>query len=246
MRDVFVMLRGLAASALMLAAAACAQTSTEAAPPTSEAAAPTATSDIGIDMPANFNDWLRGHYTERVLLFHTYPPMNGGVAFVGDSITEGGDWNGAYPDLTVRNYGIGGDTTTGLERRLKQVVAARPDKLFLLIGTNDLGNDHTPPAQILINYAIVLNRIAAELPDTRVYVQAVLPRQAEYADAVREINAGLMPLAASHNFTFVDIYTPFAVEGGRLDPAVTEDNLHLTAAGYARWRSVIDPLVRGQ
>jgi hypothetical protein len=29
-----------------------------------------------------------------------------------------------------------------------------------------------------------------------------------------------------------------------LDPTITHDSLHFTADGYARWRSVIDPLVR--
>ena len=84
------------------------------APPTPQA--PTTTAEIGIAIPAGASDWLVGHYTERVLLFHnTYTePMNGGVAFVGDSITEGGDWAALFPGLATRNYGIGGDTTVDL------------------------------------------------------------------------------------------------------------------------------------
>ncbi len=210
------------------------------------AARPQSAADIGIDIPVHFSDWLRGHYTERVTLFQTYAPMNGdGVAFVGDSITEGWDWNSSYPDLVVRNYGIGGDTTVGLERRLKQVVAARPGKIFLLIGTNDLGNEAAAPETIVANYAIVLDRLAAQLPQTSVFVQSVLPREPHNSAQVRAINAGLVRLAAERRLTFVDIYTPLAVEGGRLDPSVTTDDLHLTEAGYARWRTVIDPLVRG-
>lgn len=208
---------------------------------------PTTTGDLGIIMPDNFSNWLRGHYTERVLVFNGYEPLNGqGVAFVGDSITEGGDWAAAFPGVETRNYGIGGDTTFGLERRINQIVNSRPAKIFLLIGTNDLGNHNSPPAEIVANYDKVLDRFAAELPDTRVYMQAVLPREPRNAAAVREINDGLRALAAQRGLIFIDIYTPFAVEGGRLDPTVTEDDLHLTPAGYERWRGIIDPLVRGQ
>jgi len=82
-------------------------------------------------------------------------------------------------------------------------------------------------------------------PDTKLYVQAVLPREPENSETIRQINARIGALAAERDLTFVDIYTPFAVEGGRLDPIVTEDDLHLTAAGYERWRAIIDPLVRG-
>jgi lysophospholipase L1-like esterase len=232
---------------IALALAACAPTQTEAPPAAQTAApmpAPTRTSDIGIAIPAGASEWFAGHYTERVLLFHNYPPMNGGVAFVGDSITEGHDWNAAYPDLTIRNYGIGGDTTIGLAGRLQQIVAARPAKIFLLIGTNDLGNANARPADIVTNYALVLDRLARDLPNTKVYMQTVFPREPRNAQAVREINDGLRALAAQRQLTLVDIYTPFAVDGGRLDPSVTQDDLHLTPAGYARWRTIIDPLVR--
>jgi lysophospholipase L1-like esterase len=228
--------RRFLAGAMVALASACA-VSPQAPPPRTFA-------DTGIVMPETFDAWTRGHYPERVLVFDRYQPMNGGVAFVGDSITEGGDWERAFPGLVVRNYGIGGDTTEGLERRLSQIAAARPAKIFLLIGTNDLGNYDAAPATIVANYARLLDRLAADLPETEVVMQTVLPREPENAEAIRQINAGLAALAAARTVHLVDIYTPFAVEGGRLDPAVTEDDLHLTPAGYARWYSLIGPLVR--
>jgi len=214
--------------------------------PVAPAPPPTTTAEIGIAVPAGASEWLVGHYTERVLFFHNAyaGPMNGGVAFVGDSITEGGDWAALFPGVTTRNYGIGGDTTVGLDNRLAQVVAARPAKLFLLIGTNDLNNDHRPAAQIIANTERLADRIAHELPRTRLYIQSVLPREARNAEGVREINAGLRRITTARNLTYVDIYTPFVVEGGLLDPSVTEDELHLNGAGYARWRDVIAPLVQ--
>jgi lysophospholipase L1-like esterase len=207
---------------------------------------PTTTAEIGIESPPNASEYLARHYTERVLLFHTSytEPMNGGVAFVGDSITEDADWAALFPGLASRNYGISGDTTVGLNNRFAQIVAARPAKVFLLIGTNDLNNDQRPPAEIIANYERLVERFARELPDTRLYIQAVLPRDPQNAAGVREINEGLRAIAEARNLTYVDIYTPFVVEGGVLEPAVTEDGLHLNAAGYARWRDIIAPLVQ--
>jgi lysophospholipase L1-like esterase len=181
-----------------------------------------------------------------VLLFHTAyaEPMNGGAAFVGDSITEDGDWAALFPGVASRNYGVGGDTTIGLNNRLDQIIAARPAKIFLLIGTNDLGDDDRATTQILASYERIVDRFTRELPQTRLYIQSLLPREPQNAGRVLEINEGLRQIAASRNLTYVDIYTPFAVEGGGLDPVVTDDNLHLNAVGYARWRDAIAPLVQ--
>jgi lysophospholipase L1-like esterase len=206
---------------------------------------PTTTEEIGIESPVNASEDLALHYTERVLLFHRThtEPMNGGVAFVGDSITESGDWDALFPGLCTRNYGISGDTTVGLDNRFVQVAAARPGKAFLLIGTNDLNNDLRAPAEVIANYERLVDRFARELPQTRLYIQAVLPREAHNAAGVIEVNEGLRRIAGARNIVYVDIYTPFVVEGGVLDPAVTNDQLHLNAAGYARWRDVIAPFV---
>lgn len=239
MRDIL----SVATAAMLLAAApAFAQDADPFADrrPTTEA--------VGVTMPADFApiEWLNRHYAERVTMFAHLPPMNGGVAFVGDSITDAGRWADAWPGLTVRNFGIGGDTTWGLAARADQVVAARPERIFLLIGTNDLANWSRSPEQVAEGVAGLLDLWAAELPDTIVFVQSVLPRQPEFHERITELNDRLRDLAAEKGATFVDIHPAFVVEGGRIDPAVTLDDLHLTGEGYARWRGLIDACVTGR
>lgn len=206
------------------------------------------TEAVGVAMPAEFvgTGWLETHYTDRVTMFAHLPPMDGGVAFVGDSITDAGRWADAWPGLTVRNFGIGGDTTWGLMARAEQVTAARPERIFLLIGTNDLANWGRSPEQVAEGVAALLDLWAAELPGTQVFVQSVLPRQAEFHERITELNGRLRELAAEKGAVFVDIHPAFVVEGGRIDPAVTLDDLHLTGEGYARWRALIDGCVTGQ
>ena len=205
------------------------------------------TEAVGVAMPEDFAaiEWLNRHYAERVTMFAHLPPMDGGVAFVGDSITDAGRWADAWPGLTVRNFGIGGDTVWGLMARAEQVTAARPERIFLLIGTNDLGWERTPQ-QVADGVAELPDVWAADLPETAVFVQSVLPRQAEFHDRITELNGRLRDVAADKGAMFIDIHSAFVVEGGRIDPAVTLDDLHLTGEGYARWRALIDGCVTGQ
>src|SRR5690348_15002827 len=79
---------------------------------------------------------LPEHYTKRYDLFKKEPLMKGGIAMVGNSITEGGNWKLLLKDTTVINRGISGDVTFGVLNRLKEITDHQPGKLFLLIGIN--------------------------------------------------------------------------------------------------------------
>lgn len=199
----------------------------------------------GLPAPASFADNPRviTHYEARTALFADYPPLDGGVAFVGDSLTEGGDWAALFPGVTLRNYGISGDRAEGVLARHAQIVAARPGRILLLIGTNNLSRG-VSPAAVDADVSATLDRFRAALPETQLVVQSVLPRQPQFDAAIRELNGLLRQTAARHGAAFVDLHPAFVVEGGRLDPAVTADELHLTSAGYARWAGLIARCVR--
>ena len=78
-------------------------------------------------------------YNRRVELFASYDVQPGDVVMLGDSITEGADWPALLPGVRVHNHGIGGDDTDGVLRRLALVTDRRPGKVFVMIGTNDIG-----------------------------------------------------------------------------------------------------------
>jgi hypothetical protein len=67
--------------------------------------------------------------------------QKGGVVFVGDSITEGFPIDEILQcNKPMYNRGINGDTSIGVLDKLKEeVFDLIPSKVFLLIGTNDLG-----------------------------------------------------------------------------------------------------------
>lgn len=164
------------------------------------------------------------------------------VVFLGDSITELSRWHELFPGAPVRNRGISGDTTDGVLRRLDQITAGKPAKVFLLIGTNDLLWD-TPEEEIAGNIERIVDRIATESPTTEIYVQSVLPRGIDYRENVETLNAMVRARLGS-DATWIDLYPLFLADDGSIRDDLANDELHLLGPGYVIWRDHIDHQVR--
>lgn len=162
------------------------------------------------------------------------------IAFVGDSLTEGGDWQGWFPQYETRNLGVGGDTTDELLDRLPAVVETQPDAVVLLIGTNDVAWRRTAE-HIVRNIETILVELRRALPEVRILVQSVLPRGAEFADRVMEVNRHLWQFAPTVYGQYLDLWPAMAVEDSTLNPTFSEDLLHLNRAGYDAWLAELKP-----
>ncbi len=194
------------------------------------------------------------YYRQRSSLFEALPVRSSDIVFVGNSITDGGEWAELFDRHRVLNRGISGDRSSWLLDRLDPIVAGRPKKVFLMIGTNDLAAGLSPRS-VVANVARLIDRFAAESPRTKIYVQSVLPvndriegvswghwrRKAE----IRETNLLLEKLCwRRRNVLFLDL-TPVLADGeGLLDKRYTNDGLHLTGEGYLVWRDAVAPYVK--
>lgn len=186
---------------------------------------------------------LPEHYANKVAQFQQEPMIKGRVIFLGNSITEGGNWKQLLGDTTVINRGIGGDNTFGVLKRLDEVTRRKPSKLFILIGINDLSKD-IPPAVIAANYRTIIRRVKAESPTTRIYVQSILPLNTtvrnfppryDKQDAVNETNRLIKAMAIAEKVSYINL-VPLMVDAQRqLKAEYTGDGLHLKAAGYRQW-----------
>lgn len=165
------------------------------------------------------------------------------VAFLGDSITAAGQWRHLFPSVPSQNFGVNGDVSGDLLRRLEPVVALKPGKLLLMIGTNDLGRGYEEDS-IVANVAAILDRLRVALPGCLVYLQSVLPREAFYAERVRSLNRRYLQLARERGVPFIDLFGLFDDGDGGLRRELTDDGLHLVEAGYEVWRAAIDRYVR--
>ncbi len=187
------------------------------------------------------------HYLKRSEVFKKEPVVKGKVMFLGNSITEGGNWKKLLKDSTVMNRGISGDITFGILNRLNELVRHQPSKIFLLIGINDISKN-IPDEVILENLFTILNKIHSGTPKTKIYVQSILPTNNSFKqfpknydknDHVITINTQLQKYAERMNYTYVDLYTDFLDKESKLEAKYSSDGLHLSAAGYLHWVEIL-------
>jgi lysophospholipase L1-like esterase len=168
------------------------------------------------------------------------------IVMLGDSITHEGLWEEYFPQHNLRNRGIGGDTTQNILERLPAIYTLQPQRLFLLIGINDI-NMGAKPAQTFANYAQILTGLRQHLPDLKIYVQSILPVATNWPmannAAVKAYNVQIERLAAQHGCIYIDLYKSFSDTYGNLPAELSNDGIHLTYAGYRRWCDIIAPLI---
>jgi len=185
---------------------------------------------------------IRRHHRQKVDFFNHNPIQPGDIVFLGDSITDGARWHELFPDLPVRNRGINADTTSGVFNRLGDITAGQPAAVCLLIGTNDLPWFlFRQNADIIDAHERILKRLQSETPQTKVFVQSILPRERRYAKRILALNNQLESLAGQYGCTYINLFPHFASPNGGIRPDFTNDNLHLMAAGYACWVEILKP-----
>ena len=181
--------------------------------------------------------------SSRLAKFESEPVVSGRIIFLGNSITQGGDWAKLTGDSTVINRGIGADLTFGLRTRLADVTRRKPSKLFILIGINDISKD-IPDAVIAAQYRALIDSVRAQSPATKIYVQSILPLNPtvrnfpqHYDKQARVVatNRLLRQMARETRATYIDLWPIFVDRENHLDASLTGDGLHLNAAGYERW-----------
>lgn len=171
------------------------------------------------------------------------PASNGSqrrIVFLGDSITAGGDWSTWFPEVDAINLGVPGNTTDDVLGRLDEVIAAAPDDISLLIGTNDLGTRLTVE-HLCRNIQLMLVELRRELPGARMLLQSIMPRGVEFAEFVREANIHLWQFAPTVHAQYLDLWPALADESGAIRIEYSDDDLHLTAAGYEAWLAELRP-----
>lgn len=171
---------------------------------------------------------------QRVALFRASPARAPQVVMLGDSHTEGGPWSELLPGVTVLNRGLGWDTTDDVLARLDEVIARKPQAVFLLVGIVDLRYGADPDAVADKVLAIAARLEAAGI---RPVVQSVLPVSPTLReptnDKVRRVNDRLR--TSPH---FLDLH-PALVKDGALDPALTWDGVHLSGPAYLSWARLL-------
>ncbi|HRN13460.1 MAG TPA: GDSL-type esterase/lipase family protein, partial [Bacteroides uniformis] len=154
----------------------------------------------------------------------------------------------AITSKNVRNRGIIGDEVMGIYDRLHQILPGHPAKLFLLIGVNDISHNLTSDS-IVSMIRMTIERIRKESPDTKLYLQSLLPFNESFGryksltgktDMVPEVNARLEALAKEKDIAYINLFPLFTEKGTNvLRSELTGDGLHLNEDGYRIWVKAI-------
>lgn len=187
------------------------------------------------------------YWEQKVSLFDHLPITENDIVFLGNSITDGGNFEELFKREDVKNRGIRSDAIPGVRKRLAQVVKGHPRKIFLLIGINDVS--HGLSANSLAQrYESLVCDILRESPETRLYLQSVMPINNDFAvyrnlkgkeDVILEFNDRIKEIAQRHHVDYIDLWPALADEKGKLKKAYTNDGLHLTGPGYKAWTAAI-------
>ncbi len=162
------------------------------------------------------------------------------VVMIGDSITNGCEWQEFFPDIRVANRGINSDTTALVLQRMDGILKTRASKAFLMIGVNDLAS-YTPADTILKNITAIVEKLREH--DMQVYVLSVLhvgPKYAHLNSKITRLNEHLAALADHHDIPFIDL-NPALSSDNQLKPEISEDDIHIGGAGYLAWVETIRP-----
>lgn len=169
------------------------------------------------------------------------------IVFIGNSITNGTEWNELFPRKHVKNRGISGDTSEGVYDRLDPVVKGKPAKIFILIGINDISRG-IEVETIVQNMKRIVEKIQTESPKTKIYIQSILPVNPDFGmfkghqkpQLIKEINQQYQNIAKEYKVNYINLYPHFLEEGtDRMNEKYTNDGLHLLGEGYLLWSEII-------
>ena len=176
------------------------------------------------------------------------------VAFIGDSITLGWVdagkevWNKRYAPLGVADYGLGGDSTRQVLWRIAhgEMDGISPKLIVLNIGTNNLYSDNNAGSdeEIAEGITAVVTTLRKKLPDAKILLCGILPRQNDYfSNRIIHINSLIGKLDDGKMVRFLDMKDKFADSPAQIKANLyNPDHLHLASEGYQVWADAMQPL----
>jgi hypothetical protein len=178
------------------------------------------------------------YYLKRRTVFQV-PEWRADVIMLGASIMEMGEWHQLFPNISILNRGIGGDTSDGVLDRLQEITRRQPKTVFLMIGLNDLMIG-IPPRTVEENIKSIVSALSGS--GIKPIVQSILfvADDPELNTKIKTLNDALSRWCSNSNITYVDLNS-FLAPDGKLLQHHTSDGIHLIGSAYFLWRDAIAP-----
>ena len=176
-------------------------------------------------------------------LFKYFSPK-ADIAFIGDSLTDGGEWSDFFPNKRVVNRGVGLDKASDILIRIDSIISTKPGKAYIMVGINDI-YQYVPVYDILENYSLIVDALLNA--NAEVVIQSTIQCQlskcgTKFVNSVNTLNDGLEELATEKEVSFLNL-EELSDQAG-LDSKYTTDGIHLNAEGYLYWVQKLLPTLK--
>lgn len=187
------------------------------------------------------------YYVRRATHFDDLPVHRRDIIMLGNSLTDGAEWNELLRNPHVKNRGIVGDIVQGLYERMEPILKGKPRKIFILSGVNDVshGVDGDSIGRAMEKLIVLIKQRS---PRTKIYLQSMLPFNTDVQmwkllkdreQVVIDGNRAMEQVAKRQGVTWINLYPLFVDNEGKLRRELTNDGLHLLGPGYLIWRDAI-------
>lgn len=149
----------------------------------------------------------------------------------------------------IYNRGIGGFTTADMLAHMEEMIfALKPSRIFINIGTNDIGSPDYQLPKLMENYEKILTQIRERLPQAEIFMMAYYPvnetdklgdqewAKTMFATRTNEnillANEAAEKLAEKMGCKFINVNEGLTDERGKLKKEFTIEGIHMYANGY--------------
>lgn len=179
-------------------------------------------------------------------LFHemrtsSFSPTHVNLVFVGDSITQNGNWTDYFPGIEIANRGILGDTTAGALKNLHFSFETNASRAIVMLGINDILQS-IPAQDTIENYRAILGQLAAHGIAPTVTAVLKVSDRALHAEGLNRsidlLNGQLATLCAGGGYRFLDAGKAMQTDGYLTRDFAISDGIHVSARGYEALASI--------
>ncbi len=196
---------------------------------------------------------------EKAIKAERYRQLNplaqkGRIVFAGSSLAEQFPVDellkAAGSDKTVYNRGISGDVIQGLLDNIETLILdLAPSKLFINIGSNNIGSPDYSLDTLMYKYKEILSIVRTRLPDCKIHILSYYPVNPDKEsfipaaeriemfrtrsnEAISQANTALQTLAEDFNAEYIDVSSVLMDEERRLKAEYTVEGVHLWPEAY--------------